>query len=190
MKQFTLRIHYSRLYVDISVVQIPINGVKHVFSYENKKARSNINTYFYRFEFQQQGTVLVHLLVWLKNLKMIQHNLIRADIPWEDPNLAFLVNKLQQSDKGAVECNESATQFVMHIGSCVLQLYHSQEAFAINLRCYLSTLLPELRCQMDLQLSNGIANPQPHKGGNTLQSLFSTHLLFAMNFFLQDLLMN
>lgn len=86
---------------------------------------------------------------------MIQRNLIRADIPWEDPNLAFLVHKLQQSDKGAVECNESATQFVMHNRSCVLQLYHPQEAFAINLRCYLSTLLPALRCRMDLQFSNG-----------------------------------
>lgn len=128
---------------------------KHVLNYQNKKAQSNINTYFYRFEFQKRGTVHVHLLVWLKNVTMIQHNLIRADVPWENPNLAFLVHKLQQSDKGALECNETTSQFVVHNGNSVLQVYHPQEAFALNLRCYLSTLLPALRCRMDLQFSNG-----------------------------------
>lgn len=128
---------------------------KHVLNYQNKKAQSNINTYFYRFEFQKRGTVHVHLLVWLKNVTMIHHKLIRADVPWENPNLAFLVHKLQQSDKGALECNETTSQFVVHNGNSVLQVYHPQEAFALNLRCYLSTLLPALRCRMDLQFSNG-----------------------------------
>ena len=128
---------------------------KHAFSYQNKKGRSNINTYFYRFEFQKRGTVHVHLLVWLKNMKKIQHQLIRADIPWEDPKLAFLVHKLQQSDKGALEHNEASTRFVDHNGNCVLHLYHPKEAFAINLHCYLSTVLPTLRCRMDFQFTNG-----------------------------------
>ena len=42
---------------------------KHVFNYESLKHYSNVNTYFYCFEFQKQGTLHVHLLVWLKNVK-------------------------------------------------------------------------------------------------------------------------
>ena len=39
---------------------------KHVFSYENKKGRSNINTYYSRYEFQKRGTMHLHLLVWFE----------------------------------------------------------------------------------------------------------------------------
>ena len=41
---------------------------EHVFSYRNSKQRSNVHTYFYRFEFQQRGTEHLHLLVWIKNI--------------------------------------------------------------------------------------------------------------------------
>ena len=63
---------------------------RHVFSF-NEKNRSNINTYFYRFEFQKRGTVHIHLLVWLKNISKIQHSLVRADVPYEDVDVAYLV---------------------------------------------------------------------------------------------------
>ena len=135
--------------------QIPKKWSKHVFSYGNRKGRSNVNTYFYHLEFQQRGTAHVHLLVWLKDVKKIQHNLIRADIPWENPNLAFHIYKLQQSDKGVLEYNDSPTKFENMNGNEVLQLYHPQEVFALNLRCYLSTVVPALRCGMDLQFGDG-----------------------------------
>ena len=128
---------------------------KHVFNYEGLEHYTNVNTYFYRFEFQQRGTLHVHLLVWLDNFKRIQHNLIKADIPWENPDLAFLVYKLQQSDKSALPYNDNPTTFAKVNGKDILQLYHPQEAFALNLRCYLSSLLPALRCRMDLQFSDG-----------------------------------
>lgn len=53
----------------------------------------------YRFEFQKRGTVHLHLLIWLHNLSHIQHKHIRADIPTSDQNLAYLLHKLQKSDK-------------------------------------------------------------------------------------------
>ena len=128
---------------------------KHVFTYSKIKGRSNISTYFYRFEFQQRGTVHVHLLVWLKNVKKIQHHLIRSDIPWGNPDLAFLIYKLQQSNKGVLACNEQPTTITNVNGKDVLQLHHPQEAFALNLRCYLSSVVSALRCRKDVQFSDG-----------------------------------
>ena len=85
----------------------------------------------------------------------MQHKLIKANIPWDNPDLAFLVYKLQQLDKNRLSCNDNPSQFVNINGNQILQLYHPQEVFAINLRCYLSSLLPALRCQRDLQFSDG-----------------------------------
>lgn len=42
------------------------NGLKDV---------KNVQTYFYRFEFQERGTVHLHMLVWLKKMDKI----IKAD---------------------------------------------------------------------------------------------------------------
>ena len=64
---------------------------KHLFNYRHRPSFSNINTYYYRFEFQQRGTVHLHLLVWLKNISEIQFKLIRGDIPYETREMAFLV---------------------------------------------------------------------------------------------------
>ena len=38
-------------------------------------------TYFYHFEFQERGTVHLHVLVSLKNIEQIRLNLIWGDIP-------------------------------------------------------------------------------------------------------------
>ena len=54
----------------------------HVFANSKTKSIDNVQTYFYRFEFQQRGTVYLHMLVWLKDLKSLKPNItIRADIP-------------------------------------------------------------------------------------------------------------
>ena len=53
-----------------------------MFNYNNIASFDNILTYFYKFEFQGRGTVHVHLLVWLKDIKQIRLNLLQADIPW------------------------------------------------------------------------------------------------------------
>ena len=53
----------------------------HEFANSRTKSIDNVQTYFYRFEFQQRGTVHLHMLVWLKDLKALKPNIIRADIP-------------------------------------------------------------------------------------------------------------
>ena len=55
----------------------------------------------------------LHMLVWLKQLKDLKTNLIRADIPWNDLNLAYEVNKLQPSNKGSIALNRNKTEIVL-----------------------------------------------------------------------------
>ena len=78
-----------------------------------------------------------------------------ADIPWQNPDLAFLIYKLQQLNKDILPCNEQPTRFDLVNGKEVLQLYHPQEVFALNLHCYLCSVVPALRCCMDVQFSDG-----------------------------------
>ena len=111
-----------------------IEGIECCHSYENKKGRSNINTYYYRFEFQKRGTVHLHLLMWLKNITKIQHQLVRADIPYEDVDVTFLVLKLQPSNRDSLPLNNNPSGFQSREGVTTLSLYHLQEAFTLNLR--------------------------------------------------------
>ena len=115
----------------------------------------NIQNYFYRFEFQGRGIVHVHLLVWLKDIKRIRLNLLRADIPWSNRDIAFDVNNLQKSDKAALPLNNSSTEVISNNGSMLLKLYHPADAFALNLRAYISSVVPSLKSRMDVQTSDG-----------------------------------
>ena len=115
----------------------------------------NVETYFYRFEFQNRGTVHVHLLVWLKDMAKIRLPLPRGDIPWSDNNLAFQVSNLQKSDKASLELNQRPTDIITRDGMQVLRLHHPAVAFAVNLRGYISSLVPSLKCRMDVQTSDG-----------------------------------
>ena len=81
-----------------------------VFNYNRKKDVKNVKTYFYRFEFQERGTVPLHMLVWLDNIKQIRLNLIRGDIPWGNVRLAKTVAELQKSDKGCLEQTQEQTR--------------------------------------------------------------------------------
>ena len=112
-------------------------------------------TYFYRFEFQDRGTVHLHMLVWLKDMTKMKLDAIRADIPWQNKSLAQQVLDLQASDKQAVPLFEHKTRIHMENGTQILDLFHPPEAFAKNLRAYISTVLPALKCRMDVQTSDG-----------------------------------
>jgi len=78
----------------------------HVFNYNNLRNKVNVKNFFFRIEFQHRGTAHVHLLVWLDNIKYIQRRLLRADIPLQDPNLAFLVTDLQPSNSDVLPLRE------------------------------------------------------------------------------------
>ncbi len=132
---------------------------QHVFSYNRLAKECNINTYFYRFEFQKRGTAHLHLLIWLKDITKIKHHLIRADIPNDNVDLSYLVSKHQKSDKpsNCLTLQETDSFFNNTNGKQMLHLKHPAEAFALNLRSYISTLLPMLRCSMDFQTTDGRA---------------------------------
>ena len=127
----------------------------HLFSYKRKKNQKNVLTYFYRFEFQDRGTGYLHMLVWLKDITKIKLEAIRADIPWSNKLLAQQVLHLQPSDKPGVSFFQQETRVSSHKGRQLLQLFHPSEAFAKFLRAYVSTILPSLKCRMDIQTSDG-----------------------------------
>ena len=131
----------------------------HIFNYNRKVTCSNVKTYFYRFEFQKRGTAHLHLLIWLKDIKQTEHQFIRADIPNDHPHLSYLVHKHQRSDKrsNCLNLREEETSFENKDGKSIVHLKHPADAFAVNLRAYISTVLPALQCSMDFQTTNGKA---------------------------------
>lgn len=78
-----------------------------------------------------------------------------SDIPWGDVDSAYLVYNLQKSDKGSLSINENDTIVEIHNNVPTLKICHPAEAFAHNIRGYISTILPALQCRMDVQCSDG-----------------------------------
>ena len=92
---------FNKLFQDIYVDPIPSDG-QIIYLTTTDKNQTNVLTYFYRFEFQDRGTVHLHMLVWLKDMTKMKLDAIRADIPWQNKSLAQQVLDLQASDKQAV----------------------------------------------------------------------------------------
>ena len=51
--------------------------------------------------------------------------------------------------------NQRPTDIITRDGVQVLRLHHPAEAFAVNLRGYISSLVPSRKCRMDVQTSDG-----------------------------------
>ena len=130
-----------------------------VFSYNKIANYPNVKTFFYRFEYQERGTVHLHMLVWLKNIRRTQHKFFCADIPCSHLDQAFLVHKLQPSDKKShclnLQCEDSF--FCLENDKHVHHLKHPAEEFALNLCTYISTIILNLKCRMDYQTTDGVA---------------------------------
>ena len=131
---------------------------QHIFSYNNSTIQKNVKTFFYRFEFQERGTVHLHMLVWLRDIAKARHEFIRADIPSSHTELAYWVNKLQPSDKPAYCLNLQSEEsfFRLENGKNVQHLKYPAIEFALHLRAYIATVLPALKCRMDYQTTDGI----------------------------------
>ena len=129
----------------------------HLFRNKTRPTSPNVQCYFYRFEFQDRGTLHFHLLVWLKDVSKIPVDLIHGHIPWEDCQLAFLVSDLQKSDKGALHLKNTPTEFADRHGNKVLELYHPSNAFAFNFRAYITSSY-QLSCRWMYrrQMADGI----------------------------------
>ena len=101
----------------------------------------------------------MHLLIWLKDITKIQHQLIRADIPNDNRNLSYLVSKYQPSDKPSNSLNlqNDESFFESSNGKQIFHLKHPAEEFALKLRAYIFTVFPALQCSMDFQTTDGRA---------------------------------
>ena len=76
-----------------------------------------------------------------KRHQATQYQLIRADIPNDDPELSCLVHKHQRSDKPSPMLTlQEETSFVNENGLSILHLKHPADAFAMNLKAYIATL--------------------------------------------------
>ena len=100
----------------------------------------------------------IHLLIWVKDITKIQHQLIRAGIPCTNHQLAYLACKLQKSDKISPNLNlQNEDSFLeMRDGRQVDHLKHPAAEFARNLRAYISTCLPTIKCSMNYQTTDGV----------------------------------
>ena len=127
----------------------------HLFSYNNNRSKSNILTYFYRFEFQKRGTLHIHFLVWLKNIQYINYHGIRADIPCDDASLLHLVNKCQIGHVSSLKINEKGTHIDKESNVPLLKISHPSSAHGVGVRGYIDTILSSLKSSMDVQTING-----------------------------------
>ncbi len=92
--------------------------------------RSNIKTYFYRFEFQKRGTLHLHLLVWLDNAKYIQLPHFRGDLPPHNGGLRYFVETLQKSTKSSLPINNGATTVENKESFQIIRFCHPADAQA------------------------------------------------------------
>ena len=65
--------------------------------------------------------------------------------------------KHQTSDKPSpsLKLQDRPTYVESHDGKETLHMIHDANAFAVNLRAYIETILPSLACSMDVQTTDG-----------------------------------
>ena len=128
---------------------------QHLFSDSDDPSHTNILTYFYRFEFQQRGTVHLHLLVWLRDPTKIRHDLLQASIPWRLSDEAYTVASVQKSDKSVLPLDPGDNRFEEGKEGSRLVFHNNEEDAQRNIRAYVTSLLGALRCRTDVQSTDG-----------------------------------
>ncbi|KAJ7359029.1 hypothetical protein OS493_019936 [Desmophyllum pertusum] len=128
---------------------------RHLFSDSDDPSHTNILTYFYRFEFQQRGTVHLHLLVWLRDPTKIRHDLLQASIPWRLSDEAYTVASVQKSDKSVLPLDPGDNRFEEGKEGSRLVFHYNEEDAQRNIRAYVTSLLGALRCRTDVQSTDG-----------------------------------
>ncbi|KAJ7359040.1 hypothetical protein OS493_019947 [Desmophyllum pertusum] len=128
---------------------------QHLFSNTTNPMSRNVETFFYRFEFQGRGTVHMHLLVWLKDMTRIRAELIQATIPWSIPNDAYHVADLQSSDSTVLPVQNLPSHFQETNTGTRLNLQYTEEDRTRKIRAYITTLLGALSCRTDVQCTDG-----------------------------------
>ena len=96
------------------------------------------------------------MLVWVKDIASIRANLLKASIPWENAEDAFVVADTQKSDRSCLPLNAQPDSFVEdQNGVSHLQFQYGEEEAQRNIRAYVTTILGALKCRTDVQLADG-----------------------------------
>ena len=118
----------------------------------------NVETFFYRFEFQKRGTLHLHMLVWVKDISATRADLLHASVLWENAEDAFTVASIQKSDKSCLPVRHHPDSFITERnGRHTLQFQHTEDDAERHIRAYITTLLGSLHCRTDIQLADGKA---------------------------------
>ena len=126
---------------------------KYIFHDQKLKKPGNVSCTFFRFEYQNRRTIHLHMLVWLRNVSHINMNALSATIPEYDEELAFLVHRIQPSDKPAKFLIVSEEP--NHISANKVVLQHSEVDSNLNLRAYIPTVISLLNSRIDVQVADG-----------------------------------
>nr|XP_026695284.1 uncharacterized protein LOC113475383 isoform X2 [Ciona intestinalis] len=127
---------------------------KHLLSNHCNSRLKNLKTYFYRFEFQQRGTLHVHYIAWLDKTSAIDTDRLFGHIPTSSKVCAETVYLTQTSKTGpkGVQVNEGPT-YIDPVNHKII-LHRPATDHALNLRQYFDTLAYSLQCSMDVQLTD------------------------------------
>ena len=123
----------------------------HIFGNAFSAGQKNVLAYFYRFEFQQRGTLHLHMLVWVEDITITRADLLHTSVPWHNANDAFMVADIQKSDKSCLEIKYHANSFTTDsLGNTTLQFLHTEDDADRHISAYITTLLGSLRCHTDV----------------------------------------
>jgi len=148
---------------------------KHLFKHTTSTAHaSNVLTYFYHFEFQERGTLHVHLRVWIRNVRALQYQRIRGDARHHDSYLHPYVQQFQKSHGSSLPINEKARSVNQVQSGDHLEISHPEDAVALGLRAYIDTVLPALQCSMDVQVANDNSLILQYVAGMSLKGMSPT----------------
>ena len=78
-----------------------------------------------------------------------------ASCPDDTSDLKYCVKKYQYSSHSSIPVSEEDTHFVDTPSGRQMIIYHPREAFVTGLCGYIATLLPMLKCPIDVQISDG-----------------------------------
>ena len=96
----------------------------------------------------------MHLLVWLNKCKYIDYSNITVTLPHVDHDALYnIVKKHQCSDTPCLKVQNEKTLLMSNMTG--FHIHCQADAFALNMRAYISSLLPALQCSMDVRCSNG-----------------------------------
>lgn len=124
------------------------------------------------------------MLVWLKDIREVHLDVIRATIPWTISDDAYMVQDLQSSDTTVLPIQTRPSYFRDSESGTALSLQYTAEDHARNIRAYITTLLGALCCRIDIQSSDGHAMVLRYVSSYvskthdvpTNEALYSTHL--------------